>query len=79
MNKAVPEPARPFSRQSENRLDWQSQMESYDRRVRRWNKKFKDRVIRIDQGTVSLITSDRKLNLDQLNDLTSVREYEDDN
>jgi hypothetical protein len=52
-------------------------MESYDRKVRRWNKKFKDRVIRIDQGTVSLITSDRKLNLDLLNDLVPVREYED--
>jgi hypothetical protein len=79
MKKAVAVPVRHFRRQPENPPGWQSQMESFDRKIRRWNKKFKDHVVRINQDAVELITSDRKLKLDQLNDLTSVREYDDDN
>ncbi|MCK4719735.1 hypothetical protein KAU08_03700 [bacterium] len=78
MKKAAPSAARPFSRTPPEEPKWKREIDSYDRRVRRWNKKFKDHVVRIDQGTVRIISADRKLPLSILNDLEAVREYDDD-
>jgi hypothetical protein len=77
MKKAVAKPARPFNRRQPPEHEWEREIASFDRNVRRWNKKFKDHVVRIDHGTVRLITSDRKLNLDLLNALSPVREEVD--
>lgn len=78
MKKAAPSAARPFSRTPPEKPKWKREIDNYDRRVRWWNKKFKDHVVRIDQGTVRIISSDRKLPLSILNDLEAVRANDDD-
>lgn len=75
MKKAVPTPARPRdAAKIVKREPWERAIDNYDRSVRRREKKYRQRVIRLDHMCVGLISSDRTLPLDNLNALDSVRD-----
>jgi len=75
MKKAVPTPTRPRDAAAPvKREPWERAIDNYDRSVRRREKKYRQRVVRIDHMCVGLISSDRKLPLDRLNALDPVME-----
>jgi len=71
MRKAVPKPTRPRGACCAPPPEpWEREIDNYDRSVRRRNRAFRSRVVRIDHEYVGLIVSDRTLpQLSRLNEL----------
>ena len=80
MKKAVPRPMRPrTSTHILSREIWLRKIDSFDRQVRRQNKRHRDTVVFIDANTTSIIFSDRSVPLSRLNRLTIGANDPDDN
>jgi len=69
MRKAVPRPVKSGAVKPE---PWEIEIGVFDRRMRRHNRAFRKRVVRLAHEWVGLISSDRKLGLSRLNELEPV-------
>lgn len=56
---------------------WEAEIASFDRAVRRSNLRWKRHTIRLDHAQVAMITSRRTLPLDILNSLPAVNTFEE--
>lgn len=75
MKKACPIPSRPRSARLNAETEvWRIRLASFDRSVRRSNRRFKTRCVRLDTLLVDLIDSRRRIPLSRLNRADEIHE-----